>query len=187
VVIEHTFITTLEATDALSRASTLLQEGGFEVAGNSAFQLGANAWTELEAKRGKKNPARARDATQAPQLVRLEWDRGRVNLAASVTPNPTHVGSLRWGTVAVTASPTGRQAKRMKPYVDLMTSVARSVELLLSSQLPPDEARREWVQVEQGIIAAGRRKRRRHILIACIFVLMMAGLVAFVVWTASHS
>jgi hypothetical protein len=86
MVVEHQFITTLEAADALRLASQFLAERGFEARAQGAFALGGgDAWNVLEMARGKKNPRRAKSVVEYPQMLRMEWDRGRVTVAVSST------------------------------------------------------------------------------------------------------
>src|SRR6188474_2921057 len=84
MIVEHVFITTMEAPDALRLASQFLSSRGFEAVHQEAFQLGApDTWNVLEMRRGKKTPAKAKSHLELPQQVRLEYDRGRIALAAS--------------------------------------------------------------------------------------------------------
>src|SRR5438094_827837 len=87
----------MEAHQALSAASSMLQSAGFSVNNNAAFQMGG--WSDLELRRGKTSETRAKDVTQCPQQVRIEWDRGRVNVAASVTPHARRTRVFRWSGV----------------------------------------------------------------------------------------
>src|SRR3712207_6576985 len=82
MVVEHVFVTTLEAPDALTRASEFLAAGGFVVQEQKAFPLGG--WNAVEVTRGKSNAARAKSVEELPQRVRVEWDRGRVTVAAYI-------------------------------------------------------------------------------------------------------
>ena len=68
MVVEHTFITTMEAADALATAGRALVSEGFEVQ-----QASDRALT-----------ARRVSGSRFPGRVHLEWDRGRVNVAVSI-------------------------------------------------------------------------------------------------------
>ena len=176
MVIEHTFVTTMESAEALTAASNLLRDGGFTVLNNGAFQMGG--WTDLEVTRGKKNLARAKDASECPQQVRLEWDRGRVTVAASITPRPQRSRSFVWGgVVGGVAYALSNAPKKEKVYADLLMVITRSVEMLLAQRLPQEEARREWLAVETQMQADARRARRR----ATIIWLSILGVIVAVV------
>src|SRR4051794_16092301 len=86
MVVEHIFITTLEAPDALRLASQFLNARGYIASAQSAFAIGGGGgWNVLEMTRGKKSAAKAKSVIEFPQTIRIEWDRGRVTVAASST------------------------------------------------------------------------------------------------------
>lgn len=181
MVIEHIFITTLESPEALTAASDLLREGGFAVLNNSAFQMGG--WTDLEVQRGKKSVARAKDVTECPQQVRLEWDRGRVTVAASITPRPRHTSAFAWSRkIGGVALPATKTPKKERAYADLLMVISRSVEKLLGERLSQEESRREWAAVEMQMKADSRRSRRNNMIVGfCIVVLFVALIVVIAV------
>src|SRR3954453_1751804 len=84
MVVEHTFVTTMLAPEALTAASGLLASRGFVAIGDRAFALDGG-WNCLEMTRGKKNAARSKTILDLPQQVRIEFDRGRISMAASLT------------------------------------------------------------------------------------------------------
>jgi hypothetical protein len=186
MVIEHTFITTMEAPEALSAASNFLQAGGFQVTNNSAFQMGG--WTDLELSRGRGTPARAKDVSQCPQQVRLEWDRGRVTVAASVTQRPRKEKRFMWsGRAAYLAGPLSGAPPKDRAYADLMLVITRGLEMLLAQRVPPQEAAREWLAVEAQMRDEARRARNRGIVIGVTTLVIIVGLIIFVVIMASRS
>lgn len=142
MLLEHVFVTTREAAQTLTDARRLLQELGFAVEAVSE--------THLEARRGRDNPARAKQIDELPQQVRLEFDRGRVTLAASIhhnnKPGPLHQ--------------------------DLLTNLARTLELHLAHNYPSIEARQGWDQMTQRVALDGQ-KRRRHVRITLIILLLI--------------
>ena len=86
MVVEHTFITTIEGHDALRMAWELLVSRGFApLPPLEAAQL-PHSPNAVELRRGRENPDRAKSVVELPQFVRVEWDRGRVTVAAAITP-----------------------------------------------------------------------------------------------------
>src|SRR3954452_20642571 len=83
MVIEHQFVTTMEGSDAMRAASEFLTARGFAVKGQNDFAVGGG-WTTLEVIRGKSNAARAKSIAELPQRLRLDYDRGRVTVAATL-------------------------------------------------------------------------------------------------------
>ena len=181
MVVEHIFVTTLESPEALSAASAFLQAGGFAAVSESAFRLDGG-WTTLEMQRGKKR-GRPKSVADCPQQVRLEWDRGRVTVAASITPSLTGGGSFRltgfgygYGALGgVGISPT---SKRAKPYNELMIAIAQGLDDLLARRVPLDEARRAWIEQEAQIQAAARKARIRSWIMLGIVLLVIFGAIA---------
>src|SRR5689334_21573109 len=124
MVVEHTFITTLSAPDALRLASQFLSQRGFVATAQEAFAIGAgDAWNVLEMTRGQKKARRAKSIVVYPQTLRLEWDRGRVSVAASAISyqesRSDYFGSGR---------PKGKAAQYQQPM--LMDLVSRLQQLL---------------------------------------------------------
>jgi hypothetical protein len=208
MVIEHSFVTTLDAGEAMSRASDFLQQRGFEVEPRAAFSVAAPApiiaagaatlapppqqqgWTDLSVKRGKKNVARARDATECPQRIHLEWDRGRVSVAASITPKPSQRSVLIWGVVGVAimaASSRGKKTGREES--ELMLSIARSLEQLLGTGVEQQPqgmiVGQEWDFAEQRIKEASRRARRRSWIFLGILLAAIAAIIVIIAIAAS--
>ena len=142
MLVEHVFVTTKEAPEALSAALGFLQRLGFAV--QSRTQTG------LEVQRGLGKPARAKRISDLPQRARLEFDRGRVTLAASVREH--------------------RKAERL--HAEMLTALAEGLELLLAQGRPEEEACLRWDQVDAEIVARAARQRRRR-RIAIVFLLLI--------------
>jgi len=73
MIVEHTFVTTLEEPEAMSAAAEMLQGAGF-------FDRPGPAPAARQWAHGLERP---RNAAQAWKLVRLSYDRGRIAFAAS--------------------------------------------------------------------------------------------------------
>jgi hypothetical protein len=76
MLVEHTFVTTLDEAATVQRAQEVLTGLGF--ASSSSDGQAGPAY-----QRGLKNPARARRVDHLPQRAVLTFDRGRVCFAAS--------------------------------------------------------------------------------------------------------
>ena len=181
MVIEHSFVTTLDSAEALESSFRFLESRGFSPnnGDNLRSQVTAN---RLELKRGKENPARARNVSELPQSIRLDFDRGRISLAISITP------SSAWGGRSFTNSDVGVQIKdvenpsRLKLHHDLLVGIAYGLERLVGERLPPEEAARDWTYAEEKIVDAARRRKRKTIaafLCLLVFVGFIVGLVIY--------
>ena len=170
MVIEHTFVTTLEAADTLRLASDFLRWWGFEAQVEGGFQLGQPAWNAVELRRGMKNPARAKSLSDLPQQVRLEWDRGRVTLAAAITPRAGAFG-------------TPKSLANTDPlHQQLLMAIAQSLEMLLVHRYPPEQAAQPWQLVEARIQEKATHGRRRSRTIVIVVVCIFAALIALSIW-----
>src|SRR5688572_22889522 len=180
MVVEHTFVTTLSDHEALGAATTLLGSRGFSAVGGGAFPMDG-AWTHVELTRGKTNPARAKSIAELPQNVRIEFDRGRICMAASVTP------WQRGGREQIPGEMTTRSNKRPHPLQqELLLALVAAMELLLVHRAPPERCVARLDQVEANIQEYARRMRRRHWIIAGIVLAIIAGAIALIVSAVSY-
>ena len=107
MLIEHVFVTTLAAPEALGLAASTLQACGFRIREHSPY--------ELELVRGLKH-ARSTRVTRLPQIVRIAFDRGRVTVAGSIEP---------------------RGSKERPVYQSLMLGIVKNLERLLANREQP--------------------------------------------------
>jgi hypothetical protein len=177
MVVEHAFITTLEAPDALRAASQFLAARGFEAANQGAFALGPDGWNSLEMTRGKKSANRAKSVVELPQRIRVEWDRGRVSVAASAT-------SLEESRMtALSKKVKGRPAKMME---SMLVQMVTQLQHLLETRSDPAELGRSWAEFEQGLHHEDRTRRRKRIIWAVVIVsLAVGGLITVIVIAAN--
>lgn len=175
MVIEHTFVTTLDASEALQAASSFLEQCGFSAASPTRP-------SSLEMRRGKSNPGRARSVAELPQSIRLDFDRGRIGLALSITPSPAWGGGS-WLNSEVEIKATDQKLlKRMKLHTDMLIAIAGGLEKILVHRAAADVASREWAEAEERIADAARRRKRRNMVVATclsLFVAMILGLVVY--------
>lgn len=178
MVIEHTFITTLEAEHALGTVAQFLVDRGFAVQPQTAFApigvgggMIGQAPRVLELTRGKTNPARAKGIDDLPQRVRVEWDRGRVSIAASVAPK--NEKTVRKTPVLVGPESADLATLRAAGVMGcLLLTITQVTEILLAYH-NPQQAVATWNLLEAGLArrAEVRRKRARRNFISVMIVL----------------
>jgi hypothetical protein len=177
LVVEHTFITTYPADEALRAAADLLACHGFAAKPGAGFPLHAAAQNALEMTRGRANAGRAGSVAELPQQVRLEWDRGRVALAVSVAP-PDH-----WLPGGRATGQPASVKKAAQQQTDLLIVIAESLERLLAGRQRAGEAAAEWDRVEHDLNERARRARRRsYAILAVVVAAFLALILAAIAW-----
>lgn len=177
----------MESHEAMRAASDFLARGGFVAQAEQAFQLGSEGWTTLEMRRGRKNASRAKDPTECPQLIRLEWDRGRVTVAAAIEPQNTRGRGFLWGGfLGLAISAGSRASRRTREHSDLMITLSRGIETLLSQRRAPEEAALAWFAMEGELKAKARRSRVRSWIYLGIFLAVVVALIVLMVIVSSR-
>lgn len=162
MVIEHSFVTTLEAAPAMEAAHATLRRHGFA---RSTF----GAADSVELRRGKTSASRAKTVAELPQAVRIHWDRGRVTMALSID------NYAMWG---AQASLTGSSnSKKLKLHTELLTAIAVALEKVLVHRLPIEMAAADWDRIEKDIIDTARRRTRRMWIIFAIIMAVFAAII----------
>ena len=170
MVIEHNFVTTLPPSQALTRAWEYLAPRGFERIDSQRFDIAATRWTTLEMRRGSKSAGR--NVVKLPQTVRLEWDRGRITVAAAIEPFSAWGGSIFSGTNGIS------KAKRTKLHTDLLNAIALGLQQLLDCTGPMQNDYSRWDLAEKNIADAAHRRNIRSLVVIVVLVLLCAGLIA---------
>ncbi len=157
MVLEHAFITTADAPEVIEDAASFLEDLGFLVVVISE--------TSLQARRGREKASKAKKVSELPQIVRIDFDRGRVSVGASIE----------------------EQRKAGDLHRMLLQVTARSLESLLARGMTPPEARLQWNAVDEQIEkdAAAMRRRSRILLFVLLLILLIP--VALVVWVILQS
>jgi hypothetical protein len=151
MIVEHTFVSTLEVAACEQRTRDLLQACGFR---EEAATSGG-----LEFRRGAKSPNKARRPDDVPQSVRVEFDRGRVVFAASLTP-------LR---------------RPLPEQKDVLLLIANTLESFLTQNLELAEVLRPWIALSDRIANQQRRRKRiQHTFVAALLLLLVALVVLLV-------
>lgn len=179
MVIEHIFITTLDGPLALERARQFLERRSFyRVSDESRYERlrsGTSAMPEklrLIVCRGEEKPAAAKTVADLPQHVSVEFDRGRVTLAAEIVPSPL------WGGAGIFHS-DGHPA-RMQLHEELLHAIATGLERTLTQDISLEEADRAWAAAEQNIAEAAAARRKRITIGVGIFILLIVLIIVFV-------
>jgi hypothetical protein len=157
MIVEHEIVTILPEPDARCQAAAMLASMGFSPTPGEEAQ-----W--MDVRRGKKNEHRARAPCEAPQRVRLAFDRQRITVAASAIP---------------------RRQKRDKDERRMLLALVNSLQARLVEGRDEAGAMGEWVALENRW---QRRLRRRKIalrVIVSVLVLAVVGLVIVPVVLAS--
>jgi hypothetical protein len=181
MVIEHTFVTTMPSKQALGTASEMLARGGFVAELQEGFRVGETEWTSLQMKRGRKNTARAKDPTECPQRIRLDWDRGRVTFAGSIEAKSTR-RTFYWGGVVgmAIAAANNKQGKSTKDYTDMMILIATALEELLARRSPPEVALQGWIAFQDELKLKAKKARRRSWIMVGILLAVIVGFIVLV-------
>ncbi len=160
MIIEHVFVTTAEATEALRLARDFLVARGFRAAGPETGKLDAS--TALSRGRAKASATAA--FNELPQRVMIQWDRGRVTVAASVT--------MPGG-----KEPAAGSAKARLP-IAMLTAIVRGLEMMLSQGRSFEESYAEWDRLEMDIRQEAASRRRVRIVLWAVAVI---GLIAAII------
>ncbi|HYE20888.1 MAG TPA: hypothetical protein VEA69_20750 [Tepidisphaeraceae bacterium] len=174
MVVEHIFVTTMEPVDAMSVTSQFLAQRGFVAGVQTSFQLGAPGWNVVEMARGRKTAARAKSTLELPQQIRVEYDRGRVTVAASaLTAKEAQNGR----------PPKGKPAAEAQA---MLLALVQNVEYLLVHRADPATLMGQWSQHEDGIHREGLRRRARRLTILWSIVGVLVLLIALAIIAATR-
>ena len=184
MVVEHVFVTTWPAEEALGAAARFLADrgfsaveaGGFAVGTVAAQPVGANAavasasappplpsaaqsvaqptWNSLHLRRPAGKVGRAMTMVTLPQTLRLDFDRHRLTLAITGTEDAYVARRGLFGSGGLT------EAERQS-QINLLFVMARALESLLADKAAPEQAAAVWKQTESQMIGAAEATARR--------------------------
>jgi hypothetical protein len=155
MLVEHTFITTRPASDALDAAGALL--AGLQFFVENPHEPTANASRQW--RRGKLLARRATYLADLPQRVRIDFDRGRVSVAGFV--------ELRH--------------QRQHAARDVMVAITVALEQLLAQQKPVETASAQALALQARVSRIDRT--RRIILWSAVGAPVLLGLAALLFFT----
>jgi hypothetical protein len=177
MLLEHTFVTTVEGAEALRMCSALLAVHGFAAVPRPGFQVG-EALLELELTRGRKSPSRAKTAMELPQQVLVQFDRGRITLAATITPRTWGGREYPPGAFMTVSS------KKPQPLQqEMLLAIAEAVEQRLVAGHAPDQCLQRLGRAEQAIRDHRKRQRRKHWIALAVIVLVAGGAIALGIYS----
>ncbi|MEZ6235344.1 MAG: hypothetical protein R3B68_14240 [Phycisphaerales bacterium] len=128
MVVEHDFVTTLDADECLRIASDLLIEEGYSIEPDPSG-------TAFGFRRGGKAAKVTTRIDRLPQAGRLAYDRGRVTLAASIRP----------------------RAKAKDLHRDVLLDLATGLERRLADAEPLERILADRAPLAKRIISAHRK------------------------------
>jgi len=129
MLVEHTFITTLDEEPAFTRASEYLGRWGF-----SLEERGAG---RLVMRRGLKTSKKTVSFDRLPQTVEFEFDRGRVTVVAAIQePGKVH-----------------------RLHRDLVLTIVRAMEAVLAHDATGEGHASTWTHVHNEIQREHQRRR----------------------------
>lgn len=131
----------------------------------------------LELRRGEQKASAAKSVAELPQQVAIEFDRGRVTLAAEIVP------SAAWGGAGIMSS-AGQRA-RMNLHHELLHGIAIGLEHILTRDVSLEEADKAWHNAEQSIALAAENRHKRHLKIGGALILFIVIVVGLLVWAAN--
>jgi hypothetical protein len=177
MLVEHTFVTTLEAPETLIRVADMLIPFGFAAAPQTGFDL-SGVRTQLEMTRGSATRRRPKDVREWPHSIRVEWDRGRVEVAASITPPARGGFDSRRNTISKRETAAAEQ---------LLLGVANCLESALIGRQSPADAQASFAAIDNRIATEAaelKRKQNRQTVISLtilgVCVVAAIVLIAFV-------
>lgn len=146
MLVEHTFVTTLELDETFTAARGFLENLGFEIT------PGDQEPSSLEMRRGRFKGGNWGRVSESAQFVRLDFDRGRVTVAASVH----------------------ERRKANRAYTALLSALTRALERVLVEFAPTSEARAEWDEADREVEhRAARRRRWINFGVGCLIVFVV--------------
>ena len=156
MIVEHAFITTRDSAEVQASAGDLLSMLGFSPTSHS----GPEPPEHLDLSRGRRHARQAVYRLEMqPQRVRIEFDRGRVTVAASIEPH-------------------GRPHDLHR---ELLVLLATLIEERVARGADRAELRVRWEDLHDRIQGYNRKKRLpRDIILALLILFFVAVVVAVV-------
>jgi hypothetical protein len=168
MVIDHQFISTLDAGEVFGFAEAYLSTRGFRRSGTESER-----WIEF--RRGVTASGKAKSITELPQRVRIEFDRGRVSVAAQIE------ASGRWGgagSFQISSTGGNENRKKMVVHEKMLMGMVTGLQALLAHDGIADYTYAAWDAAETEASELVTRHQRRQKKLIVIAVLLIAATVA---------
>ena len=156
MIVEHTFVTPLEAADAFAAAEKIIEPLAFTRDLDSGS---TRAW-----RRGKDDAARVHSLDKLPQRLRMDFDRGRVAVAAAVD--------------------LGRLNHALPPQ--LMVALTLAFERAMALGQTPAQAGEDVGRIQASILRRDRRVRLGWMITGVVIIGSFVALLAVAAWRARH-
>lgn len=154
MIVEHDFITTRPAGEALESARELMADFGFSLLGPAGVE-------SVQFTRGRKDPRRAVYCLQEqPQRAAVTFDRGRITVAASIEP----------------------YGKPRDLHRELLLTLAMLLEAGITVGADPAKLHSRWEDLHQRIRRDNFRRRLPRDLLVVSFLLLVMGALVFLSW-----
>lgn len=157
MLLEHSFVTTRDVGPVMEDTKEMLSSFGFAIEMRDEHSL--QVW------RGLPNPARAKNPNQLPQKVRVEFDRGRVIVAALIEERNRKFGRFS---------------------ADMMTALASCLEGMLCEGRSLQEVRAPWDEVQIRIANLVARQKRSNLIAIVILIGIILAIVGVAAWAMIH-
>lgn len=134
--------------ELFAAAGAFLSERGFQAKAQAAFVLGGR-WDALEMARGAPTAFKAKNMADYPTHVRIEWDRGRVVIAAQVQSKneKQEKGVPR---LSLPSQMDLNSVKAIDALACILSTITYTLESLLSHR-NREAAEHEWALLENGL------------------------------------
>jgi hypothetical protein len=169
-------VTTLEAHDAMNAAMQFLSRHGFMNEQRQGFVVGQEQWNVLDMRRGASNARKAKSVKDLPQRVHLEYDRGRITVAASIEPSAAWGGRSSFSTTASDGNP-----RKMHIHQSLLMNLVTGLEAVLVKSQPVEEASQGLLFTERHALEEARYRSRRNWIVLGVILLFFVGIITLVV------
>ena len=156
MLVEHKFVTTAEQEAAFQAVEMFLTEIGFGVEYRSG--------PALRFRRGREKAHPKYSPVEWPQAVHVEFDRGRVSVAASLT-----------------------EFRQRKPEMEgLLVALVTCIEGLLAMGSSLDDARGQYAMAAARVDEYFRKVRLRRRITIGVFIALIVGIVILISWASSQ-
>ena len=188
MVIEHEFVTTLEGSSAMQLCRAFLTAHGFrEGMDTPAIVADDHGMLTLSLRRGLENAAAAKSVSELPQRIIVQFDRGRITIAASISPNTVWGGAPSAFSLRGNSSLSSQTSKlRAELLPTLMTTISSGIERVIAGESIEDVAM-DWTAVNSRIATQAELRRKEVTRMWIVFWGFAVFLLLLIVWGVAAS